>query len=259
MSTDGSLESNPYADDPVASYRPVAATAVIALLGGIASLSAFFLPFNAIAFPVAFVLFGVYVSWRLEQARGEYTGQVMAKAGLLFALVAAVGVPTVHFVNYFVLSRESRPFADRFIDLMLENRVKSAFLLVQSPSVQKSAKGGVEDVMRRRGREEYVSFAGSALVGSLGGLGAKCQVTYAGARMAPEDRGVTRLIHHYFVATPSVRNDGTADVWRVDIYIAGAASPAGEWEGRAWWIESNKAAPYDPTPEEMKKFVAALK
>src|SRR4051812_22500730 len=90
-------------DDPALIYKPISAMAVISLLLGLGALGAFFSWGLWLVPPIALIVAGM-TSRRLEQARDEYAGQVLAKFGLLLAVISIAGAPTIYFTKRFLLA-----------------------------------------------------------------------------------------------------------------------------------------------------------
>jgi hypothetical protein len=244
MSTQSPFSSGAFSDseDPAVSYKPISPMAVTSLALGVASLGAFFSGVLWIIPPIAVIVAGL-TSYRLEQARGEYAGQFAAKFGALLAVVALCGAPTIYFTKRYILGRESRVVADTFVDLILENKLKSAFAKTARPDMQASANDDVDRILDRMGREPYQAFLGSQPVALFGGKGADIQVTHSGLWYVGADKGTERVVHAYIMTIFNEKNEQTGR-FTLPLVISGAISP--EWAGRKWMIESYHAEPYDP-------------
>lgn len=244
MSTQSPFSSGAFSgsDDPASTYKPISPMAVTSLVLGVASLAAFFSGVLWIIPPIAVVVAGL-TSYRLEQARDEYAGQFAAKFGLLLAVVALCGAPTIYFTKRYILGRESRVVADSFVDLILENKLKTAFAKTARPDMQASANDDADRILDRMGREPYQSFLSSPPVGLFGGKGADIQVTHSGLWYVGVDKGVERVVHVYIMTVFDEKNVQTGQ-FTLPLILSGAISP--EWTGRKWMIESYHAEPYDP-------------
>jgi hypothetical protein len=244
MSTQSPFPSGAFSgsDDPASTYKPISPMAVTSLVLGVASLGAFFSGVLWIIPPIAVVVAGM-TSRRLEQARDEYAGQFAAKFGALLAVIALCGAPTIYYTKRFILGRESRVVADAFVDLILENKLKTAFAKTARPDIQASANDDADRILDRMGREPYQAFIGSPPVGLFGGKGADIQVTHSGLWYVGEEKGIERVVHVYILTVFNEKNE-QAGLFTLPVVVSGAISP--EWTGRRWMIETYHAEPYDP-------------
>jgi hypothetical protein len=238
-------------DDPAYFYKPVSSMAVLTLCLGIASLGAYFTGLFWIVPPIALVV-GIVASRWLETAKSEYAGQFIAKLGLVLATVSLVGPPTIFFTKRFIMVRESRGIAERYLDLLLQYKIKTAFALTVNPSVQVAQKDNVEKILDRVGREAYMGWLESGVCRILGGMGARAQVTYNGSIYPGVDQGVERVMHQYMVTIDPPSPNEKPIIWSVPVHVRGARAPGGEWEGRRWQIEMCSPEAYDPDAEKNK-------
>lgn len=243
MSTQSPLSSGlaPQTDDSELAYKPISPMSVVSLIFGIIGLGAFFSGYLWLVPPVALVVAGL-TSRRLEQAREEYAGQLLAKLGLLLAVVALVGAPTIHFTKRFLLGRETRAVADRFMDLILENKIKEAYALTARLDIQASAQDDADEIQKRMGREPYLQFLQSSGVQSFQGKGADAQVNHHRFVYEGRDKGVEKVVHFYVVNLYNQANE-IGGTYSMLLVLSGGVGP--DWQGRKWMIEAHEAAPYE--------------
>jgi len=255
MSTQSPLPSGLFSegDDPALTYKPISPMSVVSLLLGIAAVGAFFSGYMWAVPPVALVVAGL-TSRRLEQARDEYAGQFLAKLGLLLSVIALVGAPTIHFTKRFILGRESREVADRFLDLILENKIKQAYALTARLDIQASAQDDADEIQKRMGREPYMQFVQNSAVQYFQGKGADCQVTHQRFVYEGRDKGVEKVVHMYVINIYNQANEigGTFSYFMV---LSGAVGS--EWQGRRWMVESYQTDPYE-AKESKYAFLRAI-
>jgi len=249
MSTESPYSAGAFSgsDDPALSYKPISPMAVVSLLLGIASLGAFFAGVLWLIPPIA-VLVGALTSRRLEKARDEYAGQFISKLGVLFAVIALFGAPTIYYTKRFVLGRESRVIADAFLDRILENKLKLAYAYTARPDMQAEAQDDAEEIQKRRGREPFQMFVATTTVTHFGGKGADVQVTHSGYWYDGVDRGIERVMHQYIFTVYNDKNEVTG-TFSVPVLVSGAVGP--EWAGRKWMVEIHQVDPYVPTKSKM--------
>jgi hypothetical protein len=249
MSTESPFSTGAFSgsDDPAQSYRPISPMAVVSLLLGIASLGAFFAGVLWLIPPIALVV-GAMTSRRLEKAREEYAGQFISKVGVLFAVIALFGAPTIYYTKRFVLGRESRAIADAFLDRILENKLKLAYAYTARPDMQAEAQDDPEEIQKRRGREPFQMFIATPTVSQFGGKGAEVQVTHSGYWYDGADRGIERVMHQYLFTVYNAKDEVTG-VFSVPVIISGAVGA--EWPGRKWMVEVHQVDPYEPKKSKM--------
>jgi hypothetical protein len=242
MSTQSPLSSGlaPQTDDSELTYKPISPMSVVSLIFGVVALGAFFSGYFWLVPPVALVIAGL-TSRSLEQAREEYAGQLLAKLGLLLAVVALVGAPTIHFTKRFLLGRETRVIADRFLDLILENKIKDAYALTARLDIQASAQDDADEIQKRMGRESYMQFLTSSTVQAYQGKGADAQVNHQRFVYEGRDKGVEKVVHFYVVNL--YKDDEISGTYSLLLMLSGGVGP--DWQGRKWMVEVHEAGPYE--------------
>lgn len=87
-------------------YRPVSLMAVLSLVASLFSLFSFVSMF---VIPIAFIFLiaSIITYVRLERARNEYAGQLLAGLAIFISLIGTLGAGTVHAVTFFALSAEA--------------------------------------------------------------------------------------------------------------------------------------------------------
>jgi hypothetical protein len=174
---------------------------------------------------------------------------MIAKMGVFLCFVSFLGAPTIYYTKQFILGRESRVFADRYIDLLLENKLKTAFGLTVSPLLQANSNDDIEKILDRVGRDGYSGYLQTPIVNNLAGRGKSAQVTHMGLWYPGTEQGVDRVLHTYQITLdPSNPNDKPL-TWNVSLVLRGATGK--EWTGRRWQVES--AHPEIHIPKEEKK------
>lgn len=222
--------------EPEVSFRPVSTLAVISVVVSLSSWSAFASPWLWGA-PVVALLVSVYSIWTLERARREYAGQLLAKLAAALALAAAIGAPTRYGIERLLIVQEAHVVANTYLDLILANRPKEAFVWLLEPI----SRAGMEDQVDQlivRAANQYRGFLESQEYTHLGGRGAVAQVT-----SLPHDR-YSYFTGYYQVYMPYVvhLDDTNTDV-DVGIWLRGGTAPDEEWEGRQWFITQVSAWP----------------
>jgi hypothetical protein len=242
-----------------ASYRPVPPSAIISLILGVLSLLAFaggpvatcergMAPFLTPAWYIAPV--AVLVAWLssryLDQARLEYSGQLVAKLGLLLAVVALVCAPLRYYTKRLLLARESRELANQFLDSLLEHRLDDAYKMMAPAYAQTQP---VEEIVEKLGRRAYQSYRDLPLVTTLQGRGEQAQVSYLGELYSDTAGGADDLSHQYLITLDGPSGEPVR--YYTSVQLQGAISPDGRWEGRGWTVSQNSYMA-DSLPDDLK-------
>ncbi|MFO0948395.1 MAG: hypothetical protein U1D30_21155 [Planctomycetota bacterium] len=216
------------APDPVLQYRPVSAMAVIcfcmSLLTPFAFAHHYFWVLPALVLPLS-----IWTSIRIEKARAEYAGQLLAKAAIVISLASGIGSVTKFSIEWVILSREARQEADRFLDLILANRLKQAFVLTIPPHRRADMENDVDQLIQRNS-DGHRKFLLSPIVEEFKGKAADVQVTFQGFGGFVYDKGFHIIgLHYYFTLDDK-------QIYRVSLAAFGGVAPAGEWKGRQWYV-----------------------
>ena len=227
-----------------AGYRPIPAMAVFSLFLGVLSLIAFakgpLSPCDAWMVPAVSPTWylapvALLIAWRtsrkLDTARNEYSGQLLAKIGLLLALISLICAPLRYYTKRVLLARESRGFADQYLDALLENRVDDAYKMMGPAYTQDQS---VAEIIEQLGRQAYQNFHELPQVAALKGRGDDAQVTYLGGLYGDTTGGLDEIGHQYIIATKGPT--GAPQVYYLRTMTAGAISPDRRWEGRGWVV-----------------------
>lgn len=228
-------------------YRPVSKAAALELTFAIVSLLAFSSP-AAWILPVAVLIFAVRTSSWLERAKGEYAGQVLAKLAIFISLVAAVGAPTKHFVERYVILNEAMDSCNAFLDLVLANQVKDAFKYTLSPLQKSGMEDKIDELIVRAGQNyrEYLNW--DAIIKLRGRL-QTAQVTYLGLASKNQpgvDTTLSERVQDWVEGSNFVYSNGTYQAalrYRITLddgsvfeAVAILVGGTGDWKGRQWFV-----------------------
>lgn len=235
MSIETRSEPPVFSTEPIETYRPMSTMAVVSIVLAVLSLGAFATIKMLVVTAFALVL-SIVTSIRLERAKSEYAGQLLARLAAVLAVVSLFGSVTKYGVEWAILTREAHRVADQFLDEVLAFQVKRAFYWRMPPwgrPADEDAKG-LDELLIRNG-PAYRDFVNSPLVAKLGGKVADAQVTYAGV----ETYGYDTLYH---VSLQYVVNLDGAD-YLVHLWLQGTANLSPEEKSRRWFIHQMAIEP----------------
>ena len=182
--------------------------------------------------------FAALIAWttsrRLEAARLEYSGQLLAKIGLLLALIALVCAPARYYTKRILLARESRAVANEYLDALLEYRVDDAYRLM-APAFSQGQP--LDEIVSKLGRDNYQKYREQPVVVGLQGKGKDVLITYLDEIYGDTRSGIDEVFHRYLV---TVEQKGAPPKKQmVMVALTGAVSPDGSWDGRVWTVNAN--------------------
>lgn len=219
--------------EPDGVYRPISAMAVLSLVLGTLSLLAFVAPVFWFL-PVITLLIAAITSRGLEQARREYAGQLLAQFGIVLSLISLVGAPTRYYTQKVIITNEAQQVADVFLDLILADRVKEAFVHTVFPSERAGMEQQPDNLIVRQGNKYRTFVNENNVVSTLVGKLAEAQVTKVGPVLYGYERGFFEVFIKYIVALPEKE-------WDVVVKLRGGEAGGREWEGRQWYVETSGA------------------
>ena len=128
-------------------YRPVSLMAVLSLVASLFSLFSFVSMF---VIPIAFIFLiaSIITYVRLERARNEYAGQLLAGLAIFISLIGTLGAGTVHAVTFFALSAEARQQADEYLQALLSDKLEDAFRMRMDPQSRASVGDDINDLVK---------------------------------------------------------------------------------------------------------------
>lgn len=191
----------------------------------------------------AFVLpLSIWTSVRIERARAEYAGQLLAKMAIVISLASGIGAGTKYAIEWTILTREARRECDRFLDLVLANRLKQAFVMTLPPHRRADMENDVDQLIQRNS-DAHRKFLMSPIVEHFAGKAADVQVTFRSFGGFVYDKGFHVVgLHYHFTLDDK-------QVYRVGIAAQGGVAPAGEWQGRQWYVSSPMVEPVTLLPD----------
>jgi hypothetical protein len=218
--------------EPEEFYRPVSGMAVLSFFVSVASLMAFLTPSFWFIPPLALIL-AFYTSRRVELARKEVAGQLVAKLSIFVALIALIGAPTQFFVQYLILTREARKAGDAYVDSVLQNQIRTSFEYTLHPMSRAMITDDptTRDEFLRMNQEKYRQVLNMPIYMVLGGKLKESQVTFMGYKWRGYFDGLFHIDLRYDV-------DCEGTVWVVVLKMKGGVALGGEWKGRQWYIDS---------------------
>lgn len=230
MSSGSEAETRTFSsDEPEVAYRPISSMAVVSFILAVLSGLAFATPIFWFI-PVIGLIVSAMTSSRLEQARREYAGQVLAKAAVAISLCCLVAAPTQHLLTRLIITREARQqLGDRYIDLLLTNRAKEAFVLTLPPPNRAGRESNPDELIVRAG-QGYREFLNGDPWRILGNQLAETQVTFLGV-------GAYGYAEGYYVVALLYEIDVAGSVYDVAVIAKGGEAPQGEWAGRQWYVQ----------------------
>ena len=213
-------------------YRPISPMAVLSFVLAVLS----YLAFADLLFlfiPVLGVAIASLTSRRLEAAKREYAGQVLTKGAIFLMLIAGIGAPTHYLVQRFIIIREAGAISAQYVDLLLQNRIKEAFVLRNSPLARSEAQDAADDLIIRAGDKyrTFIEFSQSA--DTLGGRLADAQVTDLGCFGYRYSGGTFNVETLYRIVMDS-------KTYEIQVLAIGATAANEEWDGRQWYVLGDK-------------------
>jgi hypothetical protein len=215
-------------------YRPVSTAAVLCLLASLATLSSFMNPYM-IGVAVVMLVFSIVTSVRLDQAKNEYEGQFLAKLAILVGLVATIGAGTKHTITYFALSREAREYGELYLRTLLADNLEEAFRLRIGPQVRALCKDDVKEMILQY-NDGFEAFKTEQVTQTLRAGGENSLVEFIGITGMEHFDGMELLGVQYRV---TIVNE-PRKTYELILGISGGVSPAGDWEGRQWFVRGNE-------------------
>jgi hypothetical protein len=153
-------------------YRPLSTLAVtgfaIGIVSPVAFLSALLAPVGIMAFLVSLMAFR-----KLKRERNSLAGINFAVAGLLVSGATVASAVTLHIFDSISIRREVLSHTDRYIDMLLSNRIREAFVATVDPI---SSAGQSLDQAVWANRQDYQFFRSQPDVSLLKGQAPRAQV-----------------------------------------------------------------------------------
>lgn len=226
-------------------YRPVSSMAVLCFCLSVVSALSFAHPVLWLL-PAATLVLALATSARLEKARQEYAGQLLAKVAVLLSLAFGIGAPTKYAVEWWIISGEAHRFADRYLDTVLANQVKTSFVSMLPPPQRVGLEDNVDQLIRRHAAL-YRNYLMDPVVQTFRGKVEQAQVTYVGQDMYVYQDG------SYFIGLEyRITLDDENRVMRVRLQVRGSVADAHEWKGRQWSVVSAHAEPVNDSQAAAK-------
>lgn len=141
-------------DESVAAYRPISWIAVAAAVTGVASVLALLHPVLWFVPGVALLL-GIVALVRLNTRHGEaYTGKGMACLGIWCALLFAAWVVSDYTLSRYLITRQSRIAADRWLQMIQRHALKHAHQWVLNYASRVNPGESLDEVYKAGGENE---------------------------------------------------------------------------------------------------------
>ncbi len=164
----------------VEQYRPVSGLAVVALILGLFSLTAWIEPFLTFVAAIGVVV-SIAALWQVAAGAAEMLGRKAAMAGLLLSVFTLVGVTSNIYVHRTLVRNEARQFADRWFAFLLSGQPKKAFAMTRDSTAQPEPVMVEGELKTPPGEPEAPSsetFAKQPDIRTLLELGNRAQVRY---------------------------------------------------------------------------------
>ena len=217
--------------EPEIAYRPISQMAVFCLVLAVLSFLAFA---SMIFWPLPLIALGlsIWTSRRLEAARREIAGQFVVKLALFLSLIGGLGAVTQYSVQRVILTRAARHYANGFLDAVLQNRVKEAFVMTRAPLSRAGMEDDVDQLLERTPDEYRTYLQEDPVVSRFTARLPDAQVSYLGSSNFGQAGGFFHVVLTYEVLLEE-------KAYEVKLVLQGAAAPGGEWEGRQWYVASS--------------------
>jgi hypothetical protein len=213
-------------------YRPISALAVTSFVLGVLSILAF-ASMYLWAIPIVALVIAVPTSRWLERAREEYAGQLLAKVGILLAVLSFCGASTQYAVTRFIIVNEAGKVADHYVDLILAHRVKDAYFYTLPPLARKDQQDQVDALIDKSKNQYRAYLYGDGVTDLLRGRLAEAQVT----RVSCGGHQFQQGSHYVYVNYQITLDSGVYSIW---LLLQGMEPTANEWKGRQWIVQTAK-------------------
>jgi hypothetical protein len=210
-----------------ANYRPLSGLAVLCMLLGIASISAFSSYWFWIVPLFTFAL-SAWMTVFLDKAKDEYAGQIPARLGLALSGVFLVAAPTKFFVERWVVVAEAVEFSDKFVDQLLARNPVEAFAMTRRP-IDRQAMGEKLEKVTDRFQNDLREFMTLPFYTDLAGKLDQTQVTRYPTTYYEFADGVYVVGYEYDIQVGD-------RLYNLKGLMYGAVARAKEWEGRQWYV-----------------------
>jgi hypothetical protein len=183
-------------EKPLAAYRGVSVTAVIALTLGVASVLALVHPLLWAVPPIAIVVAVVAIR-TIDAPDSNLTGRNLALTGLAIALVFGLWAPTRILTRQAKLFSQARSFADEWFELVRTGKLHEAHQLSlspierQKPGTSIEAAYGASAELKKMNKDFWSS---SPVVRQLADLGEQATYEYVGGEGVSPREFVTEHI-----------------------------------------------------------------
>jgi hypothetical protein len=119
----------------VEQYRPVSGLAVVALILGLFSLTAWVEPFLIFVAAVG-ALVGVAAIWQVAAGAPEMLGRKAAIVGLFLSIFVLVGVASKGYTHRALIRNEAKRFAGQWFEFLLDHQPEKAFAMTRESGVE---------------------------------------------------------------------------------------------------------------------------
>lgn len=227
-------------------YRPISGMAVFCLLLSVVGLASF-LNYYLIALALIILILSIVTSIRLDRAKEEYGGQLIAKLAILVGLVGTLGAGTSHVVQHIALTREARAFAESYLAAVLADDLEEAFRLRMAPQARAIVNDNVKDLLFQYNKE-FEAFKKEKVTQVLRAGGKEALVEFKGNSEVFRMEGLSLVGVDFHVTLPG----NPPKKFATTIGVHGGVSYVGDWEGRQWYIRGNEAIAEIPIESSTK-------
>jgi hypothetical protein len=213
------------------SYRAICVPAVIGLLLGLLSWTAF-LSYLFWFVPLAAIGISCYGLLQVRRYWPTLTGAMAARAGIVLALVCGLGAVVQAGIHRWAFQREARQAADLWVEFVRDGKLHEAFQLTLDPLSRLPLDRDLVSVYEDRPelKESFAKFAEAAAVQRLPKLGASAEVRFLGLDNLHEGQASARATVDYAVSAGTKPSD---DDFIFQLVLYRLPDPhSGEWTWR---------------------------
>lgn len=213
-------------------YRPIHGMAVLSIVLALASLVSF-LNYYLLAPAVLILIVSIWTTVKLDRAKSEYQGQLLAKLAVFVSLTSTLGAGTAHVISYMVITSSARNWAEQYLNAVLDDELERAFFMTLMPH-DRQAFDNDPGKAAAAFNPKYQEFKTDDVVRFLRTLGSQeatieCLKTTAFGRL--ENLDLVGLLFRVRL------NDSEKTTFLVELNVHGGVHSA--WAGRQWYMTPN--------------------
>lgn len=215
-------------------YRPISGMAVLSLILSLVSLASFVNFYLLVPAFVVLVL-SIWTAVKLDRAKAEYQGQLLAKLAVFLALVATIGAGTAHGISFLAITSSAKNWAEQYLNAVLHDELEAAFLMTVMP-YEREANGNDPKRIVAQFNEKFQEFKTDDVVRFLRAESShRPEIEFLKTTGFGRVEGLDLVGLRYLIQL----DDDARTAYHVDLNVHGGVHSA--WAGRQWYITPNSS------------------